>query len=479
MIQQSPEVRIKQIRAGAALRAALYQEPLNADMLRIAVKQAQEAGVQSPDLQRAQALLAKEEGKQEVLMELRQCLASKDLAALSRAIAACRNAGVDNQFLLTAVNQLLEEQTRISRLAGDHGLSNSTIADLERERRELHNAVQSAHGGLRVLCRIRPRLASEISDSAGGRDAALKRVDRHTIKLRSTSKIENNKLTEETFRFSHVFGPDCIQAEVFNEVRGLVQSAVDGYNVLLLACGPVGAGKTFTMLGADREDRGLASRLCDELFMLRERDGWRASLDVEAQFVEIYDNKCMADVLGSNTGAIVQPSMGATMRGLPNPRAAATSSNFMATTTGGSAFHGLSAHCASNSRELRRMIVEGYSRHTYPNRVRHMVLFLNLVRTNKATGAMTRSRLVLADLAGMGRHATPEVEAAHNALDVVLRALAGNEKRIPFREHPLTLLLRDCLGGKAKAALMLALSPNMADSMDSRRAISLASCGNW
>ena len=40
-------------------------------------------------------------------------------------------------------------------------------------------------------------------------------------------------------------------AQVFEDTKHLVQSAVDGYNVCIFAYGQTGSGKTFTIYGSD------------------------------------------------------------------------------------------------------------------------------------------------------------------------------------------------------------------------------------
>ena len=63
------------------------------------------------------------------------------------------------------------------------------------------------------------------------------------------------------FQFDAVFGPGT-QDEIFEDCRHLVQSALDGYNVTIFAYGQTGAGKTFSMYGAEGgKVRGWASNL--------------------------------------------------------------------------------------------------------------------------------------------------------------------------------------------------------------------------
>lgn len=59
-------------------------------------------------------------------------------------------------------------------------------------------------------------------------------------------------------------------AQVFEDTRHLVQSAVDGYNVCIFAYGQTGSGKTHTIYGGEG-DPGLTPRGIHELFNVLDR----------------------------------------------------------------------------------------------------------------------------------------------------------------------------------------------------------------
>jgi len=460
---------VKQARAATALRAALFQEPPEAQMLRIAMQQAREAGALGDDLQRAEQVLQGLQGQEQALEALRKAAAARDVDELTLALGRCHEIGVARERLLTAVSQLLEEQAKIARVAGDHGLGSVVLADIERERRSLHNSILESYGGLRVACRIRPHRRAEHEPPVA---PGVARVDRHTLGVHGSGDTRS-------VRFSAVFGPESIQAEVFSELRGLVQSAVDGYNVLLMAAGPTGGGKSFTMLGRSAEERGLMPRVVDALFAIRERDSWRAHLEVDAQLVEVYDSRKLADLLSRSAGrAAVAPAA----RLVPQAEAGTWAfAGEFAPAVGRQlvTVEGAVTRRAASSQELKKLLQDGYRKPLHPGRARHMVLLVTLTRTNRATGAMTRSKLALADLAGSGRGASPEVDAAYKALGAVFQSLARGDRRPPFRDHALTQLLQDCLGGSAKAALLLALPPEHEDRADSSAAIAFATSGSW
>ena len=100
----------------------------------------------------------------------------------------------------------------------------------------------------------------------------------------------------------------------------------------------------------------------------------------------------------------------------------------------------------------------------------HAVFTLRVDGTNAATGAEARGVLNLVDLAGSERVAAGGDEAAEGsgpdrslaALGDVIFALANKDKHVPFKSSKLTYLLQPCLGGDAKALMLVSVLPEAA-----------------
>lgn len=280
---------------------------------------------------------------------------------------------------------------------------------------------------------------------------------------------------EDRYEFGTVLGSDCIQAEVFSEMTGLVQSAVDGYNVLLMTFGAIGSGKTHTMLGGQSsQSRGVAARVADELFMIQDRDHWRQSLHVEVQAVRVTGPRTMVDLFATTTGRL-GPRVRLVPKEWDKKRGVGAASVLSYTV----AIEGAATRRASERAGMRSMLEDVFRRPAGEGEEGHVLVFVHLTRTNKATAQMTRSRIVLADLAGLGRNAREEINGAYYSLETLFQALTRKQRGKVARDHVLTQAVQDCMGGSSKTVLLVELSPSQADLEDSLMTLRLSAGHSW
>eukprot|EP00931_Biecheleriopsis_adriatica_P005370 TRINITY_DN106894_c0_g1_i1.p1 TRINITY_DN106894_c0_g1~~TRINITY_DN106894_c0_g1_i1.p1 ORF type:complete len:2250 (+),score=455.76 TRINITY_DN106894_c0_g1_i1:492-6752(+) len=493
----------------SVLQAALCHEPLDANLLRIAVKQALDAGLPAhdADIMKGQDLLESLMVKMQALEEMKRAGVERDARGLAAGIKRCQKLGIPTDQLVRALEQLTEEIAKVTRIAGDHGIGNLLLEDVETIRKELHDKMQAARGGARVVCRIRPALASEAS-----RDSVVRWVDEHTLRL-STLKPEceweealgvSSELQLRTravsatsdFRFNGaVLDRRSSQEDVFEEVRGLVQSAVDGFNVLLAAAGAPHSGKSFTMFGppfeltpglAKRRDwSGLATRVVQELFEIKERDSWRADLEVDMQLIEIHGQR-IVDLLSRNAQSaapVLRQQGHLALRGSLVMGAADNSND--------SPLDGALSRRVSSRREFLDVlqtssVAAEELRNASTHSEHHVLVFLYLTRTNRVTGTSVKSKLVLADLAGLSASVTAdeseakrEVDLAYQAIEAIIKSSRRNGQASATaasrRRHMVGQILRDCLVGTARPLFLVTLSPDEAQRLETLRAVTFAS----
>ena len=400
----------------------------------------------------------------------------------SAALASARSALSDAAADSAAVSSRAEErETRASslerRCAALEAASLQKDAELRQSaivRRALHNQVQELKGNIRVFCRVRPinESGGESADAAetgAGKDHSeplLKIARAGESAGRALAVAPPGKKEKPTrFAFDRVFGGEAGQAEVFEDIAHLVQSALDGYKVCIFAYGQTGSGKTYTMLGDDRREnenagddaKGLIPRCVERIFAARDDGDDASRFDVTATMVEIY-NEEIKDLLSDNTDETVKHDV-----------------KHDARTGETSVTHAASIEVTS-AREIdslvRRAIAARTTRATKMNdhsSRSHMVFTLNLTGVD-ASGAPRRGVLNLVDLAGSERLSrtgatgdrlkeAQSINKSLSALGDVIAARAEKAAHVPYRNSKLTYLLQNALGGDAKTLMFANVSP--------------------
>merc|ERR1719387_13859 len=141
------------------------------------------------------------------------------------------------------------------------------------------------------------------------------------------------------------------------------------------------------------------------------------------------------------------------------------------------AVHGAAAVEVRSKAEMMEAMAEGLQqRHVAETKMNressrsHLVFSVVLTGVDESTGRVSTGKMTLCDLAGSERVKKSEAEGEQlkeaiainkslSALGDVIEALTTNAKSVPYRNHKLTQLMSDSLGGNAKTLMFVNLSP--------------------
>lgn len=274
--------------------------------------------------------------------------------------------------------------------------------------------------------------------------------------------------TKNSFTFDKVFGPSATQAEVFEEVSQLVQSALDGYKVCIFAYGQTGSGKTYTTLGTPG-NAGLIPRAVEQLFTsaksLESSQGW--AFQMKASMLEVY-NEEIRDLLGKG------PPAGKKHVVSHDDKAGCTTVSHLETVDCRDA----ASVAALLERAGKQRSVGATAANERSSRS-HMVFTLTVRGARASDGQQLNGVLNLIDLAGSERlkssgasgerlKETQAINKSLSALGDVITALGNKDAtHIPYRNSKLTWLLQPCLGGDAKMLMVANVAPTAAAAPES------------
>ncbi|KAM3390190.1 hypothetical protein ACQJBY_012024 [Aegilops geniculata] len=314
-------------------------------------------------------------------------------------------------------------------------------------RKRYYNTIEDMKGKIRVFCRLRPLNDKEVS---------LK--DKNIVCSPDEFTIAHPWKDDKSKQhiYDRVFDAYTTQEDVFEDTKYLVQSAVDGYNVCIFAYGQTGSGKTFTIYGSDNNP-GLTPRATSELFRVIKRDGNKYSFSLKAYMVELYQDNLVDLLLPKN-------AMRQKLEIKKDSKGVVTVENVTVVNI-------------SSFEELKTIITRGSERrHTAGTNMNdessrsHLILSIIIESTNLQTQSYARGKLSFVDLAGSERvkksgsagkqlKEAQSINKSLSALADVIGALSSDGQHIPYRNHKLTMLMSDSLGGNAKTLMFVNVSP--------------------
>eukprot|EP00812_Abedinium_dasypus_P014217 NODE_772_length_1368_cov_494.155369.p1 GENE.NODE_772_length_1368_cov_494.155369~~NODE_772_length_1368_cov_494.155369.p1 ORF type:complete len:326 (+),score=69.75 NODE_772_length_1368_cov_494.155369:29-1006(+) len=268
--------------------------------------------------------------------------------------------------------------------------------------------------------------------------------------------------------FDCIFTGETTQAEMFEEVSGLVQSALDGYKVCIFAYGQTSAGKTFTMQGQRAPElQGLIPRSLNKIFEvsneMREQ-GWVWTM--RASFFEIY-NEALRDLLPSEEVS----ASAAVPGGSPPIYAIKHDDVWGAIVTNMTSVNVDSMEQVHNlqSRAAKQRPVGAPNINDNSSRS-HAIFALYLRGINQKLNTELCGALHLVDLAGSERldHSgstgerlkeTQNINRSLSCLADVFLAKAERRGHVPFRNSKLTYLMEPCLSAHGKTMMLVNVCP--------------------
>ncbi|KAG9347245.1 hypothetical protein JZ751_004812 [Albula glossodonta] len=333
----------------------------------------------------------------------------------------------------------------------------------ERLRRKLlHNTLVELRGNIRVHCRVRPVLPFDcgLGQSASGfgstwSEEVVQAVSDDSV-LVNCSKAGTSTAMNKMFEFERVHGPEDSQHAVFEEVRPLLTSLLDGYNVCIMAYGQTGSGKTHTMIGSQTEDpagpegvplQGVIPQSANELFrLISEKPA--ESHSVEVSVIEVYNNEVFDLLCKDSEGGVVGAKR-----------------DVITTSTGTSEVPALTHEDSSRSHLIVTLTVTSKSPNALALARRLQCARKELQRSPQREWWSPRCRRAAA-----GRSGSPASSPCHSPYHSPCPSPRPSISQAPIRTklQLVDLAGSECVGGDAKLLVMLCVSPTqkfMAESL--------------
>lgn len=336
--------------------------------------------------------------------------------------------------------------------------------------RRLLNENQSLKGNIRTFVRVRPILACDAVKETDILPMSIQTDEMLAIEVPQQSASNAKTTRTANFKFNRVFGMGTSQHDIFQEMKEVVKSTLEGHNVSIISYGQTGSGKTYTMqgegnaAGAGLIPRSLNGILTDTAKL--KKKGWEFTIDLT--FLEIY-NETIKDLLRdcSLSKEKLQKTATDSLGGhkiVCGKERGVYVTNLNHIQIGDlSETHKVLAH-AQRKRSVGKTKLNDKSSRS------HSIFSLTVHGVNRKAQKEVRGTLHLCDLAGSERvrkskvagMAMKEAQAINKSLSqlsTVMQSIKRKEKHVPFRDSKLTRLLQECLNNSGKTIFMINVSP--------------------
>jgi kinesin family protein 5 len=242
-------------------------------------------------------------------------------------------------------------------------------------------------------------------------------------------------------------------------IRPTVDDILNGYNGTVFAYGQTGAGKSYTMMGANIDDdiqKGIIPRMIEQIFASILASASNIEYTVRVSYMEIYMERIRDLMQPQNDNLPIheEKNRGVYVKGLLEIYVSSVEEVYEVMRRGGMA----RAVAATNmNQESSRS---------------HSIFVITVTQKNVETGSAKSGQLFLVDLAGSEKvgktgatgqtlEEAKKINKSLSALGMVINSLTdGKSTHIPYRDSKLTRILQESLGGNSRTTLIINCSPS-------------------
>ncbi|NXY45817.1 KIF24 protein, partial [Ceuthmochares aereus] len=303
---------------------------------------------------------------------------------------------------------------------------------------------------IRVCVRKRP---------LGQREERRGEVNIITVKDKETLLLHEKKeavdltqyILEHVFYFDEVFGESCTNQDVYMKTaHPLIQHVFNGGNATCFAYGQTGAGKTYTMIGTQRNP-GLYALAAKDIFSHLEASQSRKDLLVLISFYEIYCGQ-LYDLLNGRKRLFAREDSKHVVQivGLREVQVDSVDLLLEVILKGGKE-RSTGATGVNSDSSRSHAIIQIQIKDT-ANRTFGRMSFIDLAGSERAADARDSNRQTKMEGA--------EINQSLLALKECIRALDQEHAHTPFRQSKLTQVLKDSFIGNSKTCMIANVSPS-------------------
>lgn len=314
--------------------------------------------------------------------------------------------------------------------------------------------VQGAEN-IRVVIRCRDILPYEAERG----DKALVRLDLATNQVVVQHPIGD----ADVFAFDAVYNNTFTQRDVFlQEVQPLADAVLQGYNATVFAYGQSGSGKTHTMTGklSQRDMWGMMPQVVDYLFSeIKKLTSTTKTFKIKVSYVELYNGKSRDLLSAKQVNLEIKQNMAKNfyVKGAEMPEVTSFEEAIKWFNAGTDRRQTASTDLNDTSSRSHSLFTVQIEQFDFENDPSSPIVMTSKINVVDLAGSEKLSKTnATGDTAKEGCN----INLSLSALATVIDTIVKGAKHIPYRGSPLTMLLKDSLGGNAKTVMFANVGPS-------------------